>query len=77
MSAGDDSILAALARLESGMQAVRIELGSDLLGLRAWFDAGLSELRTEAGTFREHVLTRLDAIREDIGVNMARVDRVA
>jgi hypothetical protein len=74
---GDDPILVALSRLEFGMQGLRIGLGADLEGLRARFERGLDALRTESGTFREHVLARLDAIREDIGVNMARVDRVA
>ena len=41
--------------------------------------AGLARLETraEANDFREQVLNRLTAIREDIAVNMARVDRVA
>jgi len=58
----DDPILAALSRLEAG----QTNLAADLTRVRA-----------EAADFRDQVLNRLTAIREDIGVNMARVDRVA
>jgi hypothetical protein len=58
----EDPILAALARLEGGQTAMR---------------ADITTFRAEASGFREQVLNRLTAIREDISVNMARVDRVA
>jgi hypothetical protein len=48
-----------------------------ILAALARLEGGQTAMRDEAAGFREQVLNRLTAIREDIGVNMARVDRVA
>jgi hypothetical protein len=48
-----------------------------ILAALARLEGGQAAMRDEAAGFREQVLNRLTAIREDIGVNMARVDRVA
>jgi hypothetical protein len=83
----DDPILAALSGPEAGQTALR----SDLTARMDHLEAGQGEMRAdiaglsrdtaaravEAADFREQALNRLTAIREDIGVNMARVDRVA
>jgi cell division protein FtsB len=72
----DDPILAALSRLEAGqthMVADVTQVRADLTHMAA----ELTRVRAEAADFRDQVLNRLTAIREDIGVNMARVDRVA
>ena len=48
-----------------------------ILAALARLEGGQTAMRDEAAGFREQVLNRLTAIREDIGLNMARVDRVA
>ncbi len=80
----DNAILAALSRLEAGQTALRSDLTTRMDRLEAGHGemradiAGLSrDTAARAADFRDQVLNRLTAIREDIGVNMARVDRVA
>jgi hypothetical protein len=76
----DDPVLAALARLEAGQATTHGDIAvlrADVASRTDGLEAGLAAIRREGADFREQVLNRLTSIREDIGVNMARVERVA
>jgi cell division protein FtsB len=67
---------AELTHLAAGQTHMAAEL-THLAAGQTHLAAELTQVRAEAADFRDQVLNRLTAIREDIGVNMARVDRVA
>jgi cell division protein FtsB len=69
LATGQTHMEAELTRLATGQTHMEAELTR--------LATGQDMVRAEAADFREQVLNRLTAIREDIGVNMARVDRVA
>jgi regulator of replication initiation timing len=78
----DDAIFAALTKLTDGMDAIRADIGglrTDLDGLRVDLDG----LRTSQTNLRVDLMERMDrldnqvtGIRDDIIVNMGRVDHV-
>jgi cell division protein FtsB len=83
LATGQTHMEAELTRLATGQTHMEAELTRLATG-QTHMEAELTRLatgqdmvRAEAADFREQVLNRLTAIREDIGVNMARVDRVA